>query len=425
MEKHSILTNNNHGFRSGYSCETQLLTTMHDIMKSHDAGRQVDVAILDFSKAFDTVPHGRLLSKLHHYGVRGPVHQWITCFLTQRSMRVVLEGAESEEVTVMSGVLQGTVLGPLLFLCHINDLPQSVKSTVRLFADDCLLYREIRTFQDHLTLQEDLRQLEQWAHKWGMQFNAKKCYILSSKPTSNFFFTLDGTILKHVDKSPYLGVQILSDLKWSPHVTTTSNRASSTLGFLRRNLRNCPQTCGRTAYIALVRSTLEYAAVVWDPHLKQDIERLERVQHRAARFITKDYKSREPGFVTKMLKDLELTTLQERRRQHRLTTLFKISAGQIPALPPENFLTPAKQTRRRVKPTQFSDYSSNNVIERQAINNSKGLTIPHCRTELFRHSFFVKTAQEWNHLSEEVIGCTSAKAFSTAVGNLPPPPSSL
>lgn len=340
-------------------------------------------------------------------------------------MRVVLEGTESEEVTVMSGVPQGTVLGPLLFLCHINDLPQSVKSTVRLFADDCLLYREIRTFQDHLTLQEDLRQLEQWAHKWGMKFNAKKCYILSSKPTSNFFYNLDGTILKQVDKSPYLGVQISSDLKWSPHVTTTSNRASSTLGFLRRNLRNCPQTCRRTAYIALVRSTLEYAAVVWDPHLKQDIERLERVQHRAARFITKDYKSREPGSVTKMLKDLELTTLQERRRQHRLTTLFKISTGQIPALPPENFITPAKQTRRRVKPTQFSDYSSNNVIERQAINNSKGLIIPHCRTELFRHSFFVKTAQEWNHLSEEVIGCTSAKAFSTAVGNLPPPSSSF
>ncbi|KAK7108867.1 hypothetical protein V1264_016528 [Littorina saxatilis] len=111
----------------------------------------------------------------------------------------------------MSGVPQGTVFGPLLFLCHINDLPQSVKSTVRLFADDCLLYREIRTFRDHLTLQEDLRKLEQWAHKWGMKFNAKKCYILSSKPTSNFFYNLDGTTLKQVDKSPYLGVQISSD----------------------------------------------------------------------------------------------------------------------------------------------------------------------------------------------------------------------
>ena len=139
----------------------------------------MDVAILDFSKAFDTIPHKQPLHKLSLYGITGPLHAWLLNFLTQRSMRVVIEGACSESTAVDSGVPQGTVLGPILFLCHINDIPSSVSSQVGLFADNCLLYCEINTFKDHLTLQQDLKQLEVWADTWGMRFNASKCYILS------------------------------------------------------------------------------------------------------------------------------------------------------------------------------------------------------------------------------------------------------
>jgi len=306
FERHAILTNRNHGFRTGHSCETQLLTTVNDIMQGHDAGRQTDVIILDFSKAFDTVPHSKLLHKLEHYGVRGPILSWLTSFLTERTMRVVLEGEASDDVAVESGVPQGTVLGPLLFLCHINDLPDAVKSTVRLFADDCLLYRVIRTFQDHLALQADLKKLEEWAIQWGMRFNAQKCYVLPTKSKSQFFYSLGDTILQHVEQNPYLGIQISSDLKWSTHITGLCKKVGSTIGFLRRNLRNCPQECRRLAYIALARSSLEYAAVVWDPYLRKDIDKLESMQRRAARFITKDYKSRDPGCVGRMLDTLKL-----------------------------------------------------------------------------------------------------------------------
>ena len=202
LEKNKILTNLNHGFRSGYSCETQLLITLEDLLKYNDNGEQTDIIILDFSKAFDTVPHDELLLKLSNYGVSGNIHSWLKNFLTTRKMQVVVDGEYSKSVPVLSGVPQGTVLGPLMFLCHINDLPKSVISQVRLFADDCLLYRTIKSEQDHITLQKDLQSLETWADTWGMRFNAKKCYLLSTNCKSTHFYTLCGQILKQVEENP-------------------------------------------------------------------------------------------------------------------------------------------------------------------------------------------------------------------------------
>ena len=141
LEDHEILTDLQHGFRSGRSCETQLITTFHDIASAYKKGSQIDIAVLDFSKAFDTVPHDGLLSKLKHYGIDDKIWLWISNFLKQRKQRVVVDGIQSDLVTVDSGVPQGTVLGPILFLLHINDLPSVISSKVRLFADDCLVYR--------------------------------------------------------------------------------------------------------------------------------------------------------------------------------------------------------------------------------------------------------------------------------------------
>ena len=184
LEQHNILTPLQHGFRSGHSCETQLITTTNDIMKTFDKKEQTDLAILDFSKAFKTVPHRKLLHKLDHYDINGKVNTWIKAFLMEFS----------DSCSVNSGVPQGTVLGPLLFLCHINDLPSRVKSTVRLFADDCLLYKTIRTIQDQIQLQNDLKSLKEWASLWGMRFNASKCYIMSIHRNQNpltYTYTLD------------------------------------------------------------------------------------------------------------------------------------------------------------------------------------------------------------------------------------------
>ena len=153
---------------------------------------------------------------------------------------------------------QGTVLGPLLFLCHINDLPDVVKSQVRLFADDCVLYRPIKSQRDHIKLQDDLSRLHEWACTWGMRFNTSKCQVMSICPKSSHFYNINGHILKHTPQEKYLGIILSDDLKWTPHINSTTKKANAVLGLLRRNLQFCPEQCKRTAYIALTRSILEY-----------------------------------------------------------------------------------------------------------------------------------------------------------------------
>ena len=155
-----------HGFRKRRSCETQLIDTIHDFATALNDGYEVDAIFLDMSKAFDTVPHIRLCQKLSFYGIRNNVLQWIESFLANRTRCVILNGCSSDACQVLSGVPQGSVLGPILFLCYINDLPNNIVSNIKLYADDALLYRVIRSTSDSNTLQLDLDSLMQWAFTW-------------------------------------------------------------------------------------------------------------------------------------------------------------------------------------------------------------------------------------------------------------------
>ena len=194
-----------------------------------------------------------------------------------------------------------------------------------------------------------------------MSFNAKKCYVLSIKNKSKRFYSLNNTVLSRVSSNPYLGVELSEDLKWTTHIGKITKKASSTIGFLRRNLRHCSRDCRKNAYLTLVRSILDYSAVVWDPYQLTNINKLERIQSQAKRFITQDYTTRTKGHITKLTQELELPPLQERRKNLRLAYMYRVVEGLVPALAPEHYLV-TRKLGRAIKAKLFAYYQATNVV---------------------------------------------------------------
>ena len=283
---------------------------------------------------------------MEFYGIQGPLWKWTASFLKIRSQSVLVEGKYSKPAKVLSGVPQGTGLGPLLFLIHINDLPSVVTSQVRLFADDCLMYRPVHSLADQLALQADRLALERWGDAWGMRFNSAKCQIMQVYRGQGLvhYYTLCRQVLSVVEEAKYLGILISDDLSWSPHISSITGKATSTLGFLRRNLRKCPAQLKERAYIAFVWSTLDYASPIWDPFLKRDTNNLEKINRRAACFVTGDY--HPISSVSSMLRSLGWSDLKDRRRDTWLALLFKIINGDVSVSADDLHLEPADQRTR-------------------------------------------------------------------------------
>ena len=361
LKQLNILKDYQHGFRKGRSCETQLIITVDEIAKSLDNRSQVDLLILDFSKAFDTVPHARLLKKLEHYGINELVLGWIRSWLLNRSQRVIIDGASSDEVSVRSGVPQGTVLGPLMFLIYINDIGEHITSNLRLFADDSLLYCAIDIPQDCLALQEDLDKLSQWSYKWQMSFNVSKCKSLSITRKRNPYlhqYTMNGQELESVKSHPYLGVELTQSLNWNNHINNITTKANRSLGFIKRNLKRCPEQIKDQAYKSLVRPHVEYASSVWSPHQKYQVDKLEKVQRKAARFV-KNCWIREEGVMTNMLSDLKWDSLQTRREKARLVMFYRVTHGLVDILLPKDLLPMPCKITRNFHPKKYRPLACN------------------------------------------------------------------
>ena len=280
---------------------------------------------LDFTKAFDKVDHSCLIRKLDHYGIRGNILSWLENFLTQRTQRVIIYGHHSSTTNVTSGVPQGSVLAPLLFLCFINDLPEGIKSKIKLYADDVLLYSTISTPDDCHQLQADLNTLEQWAKKWNMIFNPSKCEFLRVTIKANpipMSYYIQNEKIKEVPHAKYLGVTIDQHLTWNEHIRQITAKANNVKSFLQRNLKSCPVNIKVTCYQSMVRSILDYASTIWSPYTQKNIQTLESVQRRSARLVFNDcspYNS-----VSNMLTNLGWSPLADRQNEHRLIMLFKI-----------------------------------------------------------------------------------------------------
>ena len=237
LNKHNILYDLQHGFRQKRSCETQLIQLVEDLGGQSIQGKQTDLGLLDFSKALDKVNHLKLLFKLSQHGVKGDTLNWIRAFLVGRTQAVVLEGESSLEVPVTPGVPQGSVLGSLLFLLNINDLPQNIQSQVRLFADDTAVYLTVNSHELANTLQAVLDTLQERELTWDVEFNPGKCqvmHITKSRVPFQSQYTLHGQTLESVDSAKYLGVTISQDLNWNKHINNITGKANTTLGFIKK-----------------------------------------------------------------------------------------------------------------------------------------------------------------------------------------------
>ena len=248
-------------------------------------------------------------------------------YLGSRTQQVILEGTTSSTAPVLSGVPQGSVLGPLLFLLFINDLPDSIsrQSTVRLFADDCILYRKVKTADDAKALQDDLDKLQQWEIDRMMEFHPQKCQVIhatNKRKIIDLPYNIHGHNLEAVDSAKYLGLDIHRTLSWNQHINNTVKKANNTRAFISRNTYQCPRATKELCYKTLVRPIMEYRSIIWDPFTKDNISKLEMVQRRAARYVTGDY--HRTSSVTDMLQKLQWPTLQERRAQAKTAMTFRI-----------------------------------------------------------------------------------------------------
>ena len=318
----NLLSSKQYGFISGRSTTLQLLNYIDKCVKTIAEGGVINTIYFDFAKAFDSVPHRRLISKLESYGISGSVLNWIKNYLNERQQTVSVNGEKSDPVEILSGVPQGTVLGPLLFVLYINDILDNTKSHGFMFADDTKLFRQVTSKEDALVLQSDINLLDEWSKKWLLSFNKSKCHVLTLGKLDDMYahrYTVADYETEHVFQEKDLGVTVDSALSFEEHISKKVKTANSIVGLIRRSFSFLDAKSFVKLFTAFVRPHLEYAVPAWDPHLQKHIDMLENVQVRATRLVDSfgklEYHDR--------LKRLNLPTLIFRRKRGAMIELYK------------------------------------------------------------------------------------------------------
>ena len=355
-------------------------------------GAVVDAIYLDFEKAFDTVPHRRLLEKLKAYGIGGNLHKWIGEYLRDRSQVVLVNGSESVIGNVLSGVPQGTVLGPLLFVIYINDMLDTISSGGLLFADDTKIFRRITSENDAQELQDDLKKLETWSKSWLLRFNVNKCHVLTLGKFENIQYTsrykIGNKELEHVFSEKDLGVTVDSDLNFDDHICTKVNTANQIMGLIRRSFTYLDAKSFIKMYTAMVRPHLEYGQCVWYPHLKRHKNIIEKVQMRATNLV--DGYSNLP--YPERLKKLNLPTLSYRRDRGDAIQIYKHFTKYDDAIISDTF-------KRKTRTNRGHDRQ---ILERRPKDGTRGVQF---------NSFYYRAPRLWNELPNEVVNAPTINTF--------------
>ena len=391
--KHNIITTSQHGFLKGLSTCTNLLESFNDWTLSLQGRSGITIAYVDFAKAFDTVSHDKLLHCLRLYGIDGDLLSWLRNFLSQRTLSTRVGNCMSSELELLSGVIQGSGIGPLLFVSYINELAKVLghyQVTTKFFADDLKMYAEIKTCLDAGMFQCALDKLAAWAVEWQLQISISKCFIMHIGPLSvqrDYF--LDGLALPHTVSNRDLGVIVNDMLIPCSHiasVTVTANQRSNLIFrcFVSRDVNLLVR-----AFITYVRPILEYSSVVWSPHTKGDIECIERVQRR--------FTKRLPGLknltYSQRLKHVNLPSLELRRLHADLLMCYKILFGLVKLSVSDFFIfNPVTVTRGH----QYKLY------------------VKHCYGAR-KHFFAERVVAPWNHLPVDIVDFSSLRRFKCSI----------
>ena len=399
LMQNNLITKEQHGFVSGRSCSTQLLEVLEDWTTILDEGGSVDAVYMDFQKAFDTVPHRRLLLKISAHGITGRLLGWTEAFLRGRRQRVSINVSMSQERNVTSGIPQGSVLGPLLFVIFINDLPAGLNSSVKMFADDTKVYT--RSDQDKATdrLQEDLNKLESWSSKWLLKFHPQKCSVIKlgykkseaeyhmtgkNSDGSNYILTLAES---EVEKD--LGVIVDSRLSFKQHVAQCTTKANRIVGIIRRTFSHLTNEMFIHLFKAMVRPILEYGQAVWQPHQKNLCSDLEDVQRRATKLL--DHLKDKP--YPERLRALRLPSLEHRRHRGDMIEVYKYINGFYKVDSPKLLFADAETRDLR--------------------GNTKKLLKVRSRLNVRSSYFSNRIVNSWNSLPDNVVNAPTLNSFKS------------
>jgi hypothetical protein len=396
LDRHNLQESSQHGFMKGRSCTTNLLEFLELVTEATDKGQSVDVVFLDFTKAFDKVPHKRLLSKLSSFGLSGKLLAWIKDWLLGRTQRVVLNGKFSSWTEVLSGVPQGSVLGPLLFSVFIHDIDDAATKldAIRKFADDTKGMKIIKGSEDRQKMQEALDELYQWAELWGMAFNIPKCKVMHvGHGNPRFDYTMAGQKLSVTEEERDIGVIMSRNLRPKAQCEKAARTGLTVLKQLERAFHYRDRHVFVRLYKQYVRPHLEFAVQAWAPWTAGDVECLEKVQKKAVKMVSglagTTYEDR--------LKELKMPTLSERREEFDMVQTFKIVSG----------IDRVEESHWFERAGGLTNGGARTRQQAEALN----LRLKFGRTEVRKNFFSERVVPRWNRLPSELRQVSSVESF--------------
>lgn len=397
LTKHKLISNDQHGFLRKRSTATQLIRVVKYYVEALDSGKSVDVIFLDLRKAFDSVCHDKLLTKLQGYGFSDNLIIWISAFLGNRFARVKCGNSFSDYLPVISGVPQGSILGPILFLLYINDLSDVIQfCNLGLFADDSKLYKVVNNDLDYNLFQSDLNNISDWLRKWQLSVNEDKCQHLHvGRANLNYTFFLNRVAINRADIVRDLGILFTSNLKWGQHISHIISQANRKLSLIFKAFINRDRSFLIKMFTVYVRPLLEYCTVVFSPRKRSsvDIVRIEAVQRR----FTRNFNDLSHLSYNERLSALGLKSLERRRLEFDLCFLHKIIHNHIDV--------------------EFSSLFQFNSANLRG-NALKLNCTSKFRTDLKKYFFSSHIVHVWNYLTNEVVLLQSTNSFKNAISSI-------